>query len=102
MPYLVDLSRNNIGVLTDDVYGPIVDSAMAEGSKLYMDGNPIQCDCSLVWLLKNVQLLLSVVGAKCDGNGIAIADLKMDEFRNCPPPRSWRTPLEKDVPEVKN
>lgn len=100
MPYLVDLSLNNIGSLTDRVYGPLIDSAILEGSKFYVAGNPIICDCSLSWLVKNARLLSIVVGARCDGDGTPIADLNLDDFRKCPAPRPWKSPLDKALAEL--
>ena len=100
MPYLIDLSLNSIGSLTDSTYGPLIDKALSEGSKLYLAGNPIQCDCSLAWLAKNGRLLSAVVGAKCDGDGLAIADVSFEEFRKCPPPRKWKSPLDNVLAEL--
>ena len=102
LPYLIDLSLNNIGTLTDVVYGPIIESALLEGSKFYLAGNPIQCDCSLAWLAKNGRLLAAVVGAKCDGEsaGMTIGDLNLSEFAKCPPPKPWYSPLDKAMAEL--
>jgi hypothetical protein len=100
MPYLIDLSLNNIASLTDNIYGPIIDSAILEGSKFYVAGNPIACDCSLAWLVKNARLLSIVVGARCDGDGSPIADLGLDDFRKCPPPRPWKSQLDKTLAEL--
>ena len=37
-PYVIDINGNNIGTLTDYVYGPIIEMALLEGSKIYMGG----------------------------------------------------------------
>lgn len=100
LPYLIDLSLNKISTLTDNVYGPLVEVAFSEGSKLYLAGNPIQCDCSISWLTKNTRLLSTVIGAKCDGDGSGIGDLGSDEFRKCPPSRPWKTPSNKALTEL--
>lgn len=100
MPYLIDLSLNNISVLTDTVYGPLIESSILEGSKIYLTGNAIQCDCSIAWLVKNPRLLAAVVGARCDGDGLHLADLGLDEFRKCPPPKPWYSPLDRALAEL--
>lgn len=101
LPYLVDLSLNNVGTLTDVVYGPLIESALLEGSKIYLAGNPIQCDCSLAWLAKNGRLLAAVVGGKCDGEGgMAIGDVNIHEFAKCPPPKPWYSPLDKAMADL--
>lgn len=91
------MSLNNIAQLTDVVYGPLIELALLEGSKIYLAGNPIQCDCTLAWLIKNSRMLSTVVGARCDGdkNGITLAELNLEEFRKCPPPKAWYSPLDK-------
>ena len=100
MPYLIDLSLNNISVLTDTVYGPLIESSILEGSKIYLTGNAIQCDCSIAWLVKNPRLLAAVVVARCDGDVLHLADLGLDEFRKCPPPKPWYSPLDRALAEL--
>lgn len=92
---------NSINSLTDVVFGPLVESALIEGSKIYMAGNPIQCDCSLSWVAKNPRFLYTVNGAKCDGGGLAIADVSFEEFRKCPPHQPWKSPTDKLLESVK-
>jgi len=83
-PYLVELHGNNVGTLTDTVYGPLAEVALLEGSKIYLGENSVNCDCSIGWLANNVTLLSTIVGAKCNGNGIPISDIKFNDLRNCP------------------
>ncbi len=41
-----------------------------------------------------------MVGAKCEGDGLAIADVNPDEFRKCPPPRPWKSPSDNVLAEL--
>jgi len=95
LPYLTELHGNNIDTLTDTVYGPLAEVALLEGSKIYLGENPIKCDCSIVWLVKNVTLASTIVGAKCDGDGIPILNFKVNDLTNCPPPKTWISPVSK-------
>ena len=38
LPYLIELHGNNITTLTDVVYGPLMEMALLEGSKMYLGG----------------------------------------------------------------
>lgn len=99
LPYLIDLSMNSVSSLSDVIYGPLIEMAIIEQSKLYLGGNPLTCDCGLAWLAKNATLLASVVGARCDGDGIHIAEVNWDQFRKCPAPRQWYSPINKATAE---
>ena len=85
MPYLIDLGLNSLNSLTDLVFGPLIEMAILEQSKLYLAGNPLNCDCSIAWLVRNASLLAPVVGARCDGDGISIGDVNWDQFKKCRP-----------------
>lgn len=102
MPYLIDLGMNSLNSLTDLVFGPLIEMAILEQSKLYLAGNPLNCDCSIAWLVRNASLLAPVVGARCDGDGISIGDVNWDQFKKCRPPRPWYSPINKARAERDN
>ena len=48
-------------------------------------GNPVNCDCSVAWIIRdNPQFLPRVSEGYCANLGSPFEDLSPDQFANCP------------------
>ncbi|CAG0886999.1 unnamed protein product, partial [Darwinula stevensoni] len=80
----VDLTWNNVSLVSEGIFRPMLEVMSHGDGKLVLENNPIQCDCSLAWLAFAPELLGKVKGA-CDcANGTDIIDLDlMDSLKKC-------------------
>ncbi|XP_065580039.1 leucine-rich repeats and immunoglobulin-like domains protein sma-10 isoform X2 [Artemia franciscana] len=83
VPFLVEASYNSITQLKEEVYRPVLEGAMTEGAQLYLEGNLLQCDCDVAWLVTNITLRRFVDNAVCSGSMSNIQDLMPEEFETC-------------------
>ncbi|KAK8402674.1 hypothetical protein O3P69_000789 [Scylla paramamosain] len=81
----LELLNNQITTLAEEAWRPVFQAISDPGDGLVMlDGNPLDCGCSLAWLVTSSSFLSHLArGATC-ANGTAIHDLDPSAFdHNC-------------------
>ncbi|CAG0898994.1 unnamed protein product [Darwinula stevensoni] len=75
----VHLTRNNITILEENAFRPILEIMSLGDGLLYLYDNPIHCDCTLDWLTLTPALMKKLEGT-C-ANGTALRQLHLAELR---------------------
>ncbi|CAG0901509.1 unnamed protein product [Darwinula stevensoni] len=76
------INGNDIAVLSELSFRPILDVLSSGDGVLDVSGNPILCNCEMAWLVLRRKFLRNVSG-KCQ-NGTEFKDLDSDSIRACP------------------
>jgi Leucine-rich repeat (LRR) protein len=78
------LQANSVYSFSAGVFKDVLTTMASGEGSINLGGNPISCDCSLAWLIRdNRQLLPSLEQAVCS-NGLDVATLNPLIFQNCP------------------
>ncbi|CAG0897368.1 unnamed protein product [Darwinula stevensoni] len=77
----VHMNNNEIVVLSEESFRPILDILSTGDGVLNIPGNPIRCDCDIAWLVLNQKFLTSISG-KCH-NGTEFKDLDLFAMKDC-------------------
>ncbi|CAG0879268.1 unnamed protein product [Darwinula stevensoni] len=101
---LLDLSNNNIRHLAEGTFLPIVRNLTKGNGELRLYGNPVECDCTIAWLVLSETLLRTVTGTCTDG--VSFQDLDPEIYlilctgrRNAwGDIRRWKAALKSGVP----
>ncbi|CAG0899919.1 unnamed protein product [Darwinula stevensoni] len=75
------LTNNEIVVLSEESFRPMLDILSKGYGVLNLTGNPIRCDCDIAWLVLNEKFLTSISG-KCH-NGTELKDLDVFAMKDC-------------------
>ncbi|CAG0884308.1 unnamed protein product [Darwinula stevensoni] len=77
----VFLNGNNISKLPEEVFRPMLELLSQGTGALHLQENPIECDCTLDWLVSDSTILKSVRGTCVDGTDFGSLTLNC---RTCP------------------
>ncbi|CAG0898697.1 unnamed protein product, partial [Darwinula stevensoni] len=79
----LNLSRNKIEELTEEVFLPMFDVLSQGNGSIDLRENPIRCDCSMAWIVHNPSFLASVLGECTNGTDLQDLDPTLfEEFCN--------------------
>ena len=84
----VYIDNGSIETLEEEVFRELFENMVQDGGLLYIMDNPLLCDCSLAWLVKEPELmnvLLQEAEETACADGTLLSDLNPEDFdANCP------------------
>ncbi|CAG0892992.1 unnamed protein product [Darwinula stevensoni] len=86
----IDFRFNEFSELPEVPFRPMIEVLSQEQGYIDMAVNPIECGCSMAWLVRNPAFLRAVHGGQCT-DGTFFEDLEPEAFQDCiemPPPFS--------------
>jgi len=80
-PLFINLARNQITHLEEQIFLPLINLDIY--NQINLDGNPLECNCHIMWLLKDKSKYeRQVLNAVCI-NGKPLWDHSLDEVSEC-------------------